>query len=151
MYFKWGTSLQTKLLQIGWTSVKCYFPIKNHLILTVLLSFDLFCLGEKPSGRAAATRRAAQPCPPGPGAGWRKEAQSSWADYFFNKRKHWKGKCLEAVVVWREMTKWWLWLKTKQNTTATFFIFVRKAVRGGEVNCAEAKENRKQRQGEEEG
>lgn len=56
------------------------------------------------------------------------------------------------------MTKWLLWLETKQNTTGTFFIFVRNTVQGGggqggegEVNCVEAKENRNQREGEKEG
>lgn len=153
MRFEWRTSLQTKLLQIGWTAVKRYFPVEKHFLVAALLGFDVFCLGEKLLEGAAARRRAAKPCPLGHRTGWRKEAQSSWGDYFFNKRKHSKGKCLKAVVIWREMTKWLLWLKTKQNTTAAFFIFVRNAVQGGRggVNCVEAKENRNQRQGEKEG
>lgn len=126
-YFKWGTSLQTKLLQIGWTSVKWYFLIEKHFILIVLVSFDL------PWGETfGGSYSSAKPCPLGHCTGWCKEAQGSWGDYFFNKRKHWEGKCLKAVVIWGEMTKWLLWFKTKQNTTATFFIFVRNVVQGGE-------------------
>lgn len=138
MYFEQGTSLQTKLPRIGWTSVKWCFPIEKHFLLIILISLGLFC--------SKAPR-----CPaPAPAPLYRMvmEAQSSRGDYFFNKRKHWKGKCLKAVVVQREMTKWLLGFKTKQNTTATFFIFVRKAVQGGAVDCVEAKENRNQRRGE---
>lgn len=154
-YFKWGTLLQTNpLLQLGWISLKWYLPIKNHLLLIVLVSSDLFCHGNDilTFGRSCCEPWGCQTLSLRPRCtGQRKEAQSSQGDYFFNKRKHSEGKCLKEVVIQREMTKWLLWLETKQISTATFFISVRNAVRGREVNCVEAKENRNQRWREKEG
>lgn len=140
--------------EIGWISLKWYRPIKNHLLLIVLVSSDLFCHGNDilTFGRSCCEPWGCQTLSPRPCCtGHRKEAQSSQGDYFFNKRKHWEGKCLKEVVIQREMTKWLLWLETKQISTATFFISVRNAVRGREVNCVEAKENRNQRWREKEG